>query len=202
MDRDAIRAKFGDDYLADERTFRMGIDLRLTTRMAGRFAGRRVLETCTGAGFATIALARAAAHVVTVEIEPAHQAQARRNVERAGLLGRVTFVAGDVLDETVLAACPPVDAAFLDPDWAVTGPDHVFRFRQSNTRPPADVLLARMLALTQDVALVLPPLVDVRELEDLPVHERQSLHLDESHELYCLYFGGLASLPGVSELRA
>lgn len=200
-DREEIRAKFGGDYVATEPTFRMGIDLRFTTAMAARFAGRRVLETCTGGGFSTIALARAAAHVVTVEIDPAHQAQARRNVETAGLLDHVTFVTGDVQDQAVLARCPPFDAAFLDPDWAATGPNHRFRFLRSNTRPPADALLDRILALTPDVALVLPPRIDLDELAGLPPHERQELYLGPSHELYCLYFGRLAGSIGVSELR-
>jgi hypothetical protein len=51
------------------------------------------------------------------------------------------------------------------------------------------------------VALVLPPKLDIRELDALPCHERQKLYLDESHELYCLYFGGLAAALGETELR-
>ncbi len=39
------------------------------------------------------------------------------------------------------ASLPPFDAAFLDPDWALSGPSHVYRFQRSNTRPPADMLL-------------------------------------------------------------
>lgn len=201
MDCREIRKKFGDEYVANERTFTMGIDRRFTKHIAGRFNGRRVLETCTGGGFTTIALAREALHVVTIEIDPAHQEQARKNVEKAGLQDRVTFVAGDVLDESVLNGCPQFDAAFLDPDWAVTGPGHVYRFRESNTRPPADVLLEKILGMTPDVAIVLPPLVDTRELEGLPMHERQKLYLGDSHELYCLYFGGLSRSRGTTGLR-
>lgn len=191
-----IRAKFGDDYAADERTFTMGICLSFATHMAERFRGRRVLETCTGAGFTTIALARAAARVTTIEIEPRHRAQARGNVGKAGLLDRVDFIAGDIMDEALERRLPPVEAAFLDPDWAVTGPDHVFKFVDSNTRPPADRLLKRILQWTGNVALVLPPLVDVRELEGLPPHERERLFLDGKHELFCLYFGELVRAAG------
>jgi hypothetical protein len=201
VDRRHIRAKFGDDYVANERTFTMGIDHRFTKPMAERFSGRRVLETCTGAGFTTIALAREAVHVVTIEIDPVCQEQARQNVVKAGLQDRVTFVAGDVLERRILGGGPPFDAAFLDPDWAVTGPGHVYRFRKSNTRPPADVLLAEVLGMTPNVAIVLPPLIDARELEDLPAHERQKLYLEKSHELYCLYFGGLSRSQGETELR-
>jgi predicted O-methyltransferase YrrM len=99
MDSGAIRAKFGQDYVADERTFVMGIDLRFTTQIAARFRDRQVLETCTGGGFTTIALANAAAHVITAEIDRAHHAQARQNVAKAGLTDRVTFVLADIMDE-------------------------------------------------------------------------------------------------------
>jgi SAM-dependent methyltransferase len=196
-----IRTKFGDDYVATEQTFRLGIDIRFTTHFAERFIGRKVLETCTGGGFTTIALARVAAHVVTVEVEEEHLCQARRNVEKAGVAQRVTFVAGDVLGEGVLDSCPFFDSAFLDPDWAVSGPEHIFRFQNSNMRPPADILLRRVLGRIHDVALVLPPLVDITELKGLPPHERELLFLGGSHELYCLYFGDLARTSGVAEWR-
>ncbi|NNM03663.1 MAG: hypothetical protein HKO65_01065, partial [Gemmatimonadetes bacterium] len=141
MDPKAIRGKFGDEFIATERTFKMGIDRRFTRLIASRFPYPKVLETCTGGGFSTISIAEFAGHVVSVEIDPSHQAQARKNVELAGLLDRVSFVLGDALDEELLSKYVPIDAAFLDPDWAVTGPNHVFRFRRSNTRPPADLLL-------------------------------------------------------------
>ena len=38
----------------------MGIDIRITSRIAKRFENRVVLETCTGAGFTTLSLAKAA----------------------------------------------------------------------------------------------------------------------------------------------
>jgi SAM-dependent methyltransferase len=196
-----ILEKFGDDYVADDRTFKMGIDHRFTECMAERFVGMRVLEACTGGGFTTIALARKAAHVTTVEIDPAIRLQAQANVERAGLLDRVTFVGGDVMSEGILDGYPPIEAAFLDPDWAVAGAGHVYRFRRSNTEPPADALLERTFRLTSHVAIVLPPFVALGELEGLPTHERQELYLGDSHELYCLYFGGLARSVGTTRLR-
>lgn len=197
-----IRAKFGDDYVATERTYRLGIDVRLTTSIAGRFSGLRVLETCTGAGFTTIALAKVAAHVTSIEIDPEHQSQARRNINHAGLADKVTFVVGDALSPALMRLVSMADSAFLDPDWAVTGPRHRYLFRQSNMRPPADVLLNSVLTRTPNVALILPTEVGLRELENLPPHERQSLYLDGQHVLYCLYFGALAQKCEPSELRA
>ena len=201
MDSAAIRSKFGQDYVADERTFMMGIDQRFTAKIAERFRNRQVLETCTGAGFTTIALARAAAHVITVEIDSAHQEQARQNLSTAGLLDRVTFVLADIMDEHTWDRLPPVDAAFLDPDWAVSGPDHVPRFARSSTRPPADTLLERTSRATPNLALVLPPTLDTEEFASLPDHECQRLYMDQSHELYCLYFGELAVSLGETEFR-
>ena len=201
MDSDAIRAKFGQDYVANERTFLMGIDHRFTAKIAERFRNRRVLETCTGGGFTTVALARAAEHVITVEISPAHHAQARQNVATAGLLDRVTFVLADIMEEETWDGLPSVDAAFLDPDWAVTGPHHIHRFRQSSTSPPADALLEKVFRATRNVALVLPPSLDIQELDAIPSHERQKLYMDQNHELYCLYFGDLILSLGETEFR-
>jgi hypothetical protein len=113
----------------------------------------------------------------------------------------VTFLVGNILDEGLLDELPLVDAAFLDPDWAVTGPDHVYRFIRSNTQPPADALLERILKITENVAIVLPPFVNIRELEKLPLNERQKLYIGKSHELYCLYFGNLIETLGDTEFR-
>jgi hypothetical protein len=179
----------------------MGIDRRFAAEIAERLRNRRILETCTGGGFTTIELARVAAHVFTVEIDTAHQAQAKQNVAMAGLLDHVTFVLGDIMLDDTWKALSDIDAAFLDPDWAVTGPGHIHRFRRSSTRPPADELLDRVFRATRNVALVLPPTLDTHELDGLPSNERQKLYMDGNHELYCLYFGDLAHCLGESEFR-
>lgn len=189
LNPNAIREKFGDDYLADERTFIMGIDQRITRHFAERFAGLNVLETCTGAGFSTIALARTARHVITVEIDESIRKKAISNVKKAGLSAKVTFLLGSILEAKTLKKIPKVDAAFIDPDWAVTGPDHIYRFQQSNTQPPADLVLRNMLNMTDNVAIVLPPFIPVEEFEGLPEHELEKIYLGDSHELFCLYFG-------------
>jgi len=67
MDLRDVREKFGGDFIATERTFRMGIDRRFGECVGERFKFPKVLETCTGGGFSTIALARAADHVVSVD---------------------------------------------------------------------------------------------------------------------------------------
>jgi len=194
-----IREKFGDDYIADERTFIMGIDQRITRHFAERFIGLHILETCTGAGFTTISLARTAKHVITVEIDGSIQKKAISNIKKAGLSPKVSFLLGSILEKETIKKIPKVDAVFIDPDWAVTGPDHIYRFQQSNTQPPADLVLRSMLKITDNVAIVLPPLISVEEFEGLPKHELEKIYLGESHELFCLYFGDLVRLLGQTE---
>ncbi len=197
----AIRDKFGDDFLVDDHTYKLGIDHRFTKHFSDRFQNRKVLETCTGAGFTTIALARVASHVVTVDINPSHQMQAKENVSRAGLTNRVTFLSGDVLDEYILNKLDSIDAAFLDPDWADTDPDHEYYFINSNTLPPADTLFDRIYKITQNIALVLPPFINTQEFEGFPKHECEKLYLGESHELFCLYLGELVTTFGDTEFH-
>ncbi|HQP23882.1 MAG TPA: RsmD family RNA methyltransferase [Smithellaceae bacterium] len=199
LNPNAIREKFGDYYIADERTFIMGIDQRLTKHFAERFTGLNTLETCTGAGFTTISLARTAKHVITVEIDGSIQKKAISNIKKAGLSAKVSFLLGSILEKETIKKIPKVDAVFIDPDWAVTGPDHIYRFQQSNTQPPADLVLRSMLKITDNVAIVLPPLISVEEFEGLPKHELEKIYLGESHELFCLYFGDLVRLLGQTE---
>ncbi len=201
MDSQAIREKFGDDFVADVHIFKLGIDQRFTKHIAHRFRNRKVLETCTGAGFTTISIARVASHVTTVEINLSHQEQARENVKIAGFIDNVTFISGDILDEDTLKQLAPIDAAFIDPDRANTELDHEYHFINSNTRPPADVLLDRVLRINENVALVLPPYIDTQEFEGLPKNERELLYLGKSHELYCLYFGEFVSTLGETRFR-
>ncbi|HOS29089.1 MAG TPA: hypothetical protein PKY45_16415, partial [Deltaproteobacteria bacterium] len=118
-----------------------------------------------------------------------------------GLSAKVSFLLGSILETEIIKRIPKVDAVFIDPDWAVTGPDHIYRFQQSNTQPPADLVLRNMLKLTDNVAIVLPPFIPVEEFEGLPKHELEKIYLGESHELYCLYFGDLIRSSGKSEFR-
>ena len=202
MNPSDIREKFGDNYSVDEYSYIMGIDQRITRHFAERFYDLNVLETCTGAGFTTISLARTARHVYTFEIEISRQEKAIRNIEMAGLSSKVSFVFGSILESQYLNEIPSVDAAFIDPDWAVTGPDHVYRFLQSNTQPPADTILRNMLELTENVAIVLPPFIPVHEFDMLQDHELERLYLGKNHELFCLYFGKLKRQVGVTEFHA
>lgn len=200
ISKNAIRAKFGGDYAADENTYKMGIDIRFTSHIAERFQGLHVLETCTGAGFSTISIAKAAASVRTIEIDQTHQQQARSNVDRAGFLKKVQFIHGDCLDVGMLKSIGPIDAVYLDPDWAETAAK-VIGFVNLKMRPPADTLFEFYYQRTGNIALILPPSIAVDDLAILPEHEREKLFMDGRHELYCLYFGDLIRTQGESEFR-
>ena len=72
------------------------------------------------------------------------------------LLPKASFIHGDILEPGLLKGLPSIDAAFIDPDWAVSGSDHIYRFIWSTTQPPADIVLRNTLELTEIVAIVLP----------------------------------------------
>jgi 16S rRNA G966 N2-methylase RsmD len=201
MDINRIREKFGDDYHADDRTYKMGIDQRFTNHFAERFKNCIVLETCTGSGFTTISLAKIAKHVFTIEINQSHQEQAIYNVKKAGLSAKVSFISGDILDPEILEKLPVIDAAFIDPDWADEAPDHIYRFIHSSTKPPADQLLNKIFKRTKNIALILPPFIDVHEFNELPDHELERLYLGDNPELLCLYFGNLILIHGKTKYQ-
>ena len=200
MNNTDIYNKFGDIYSADENTFKMGIDHRITNSLAKRFENKLVLETCTGGGFTTIALAKSAAKVITIEIDKTNQNQAISNIKKAGFSKVVEFINGSCLNEKILDSIISIDAAFLDPDWADTEIDHVYKFTDSNTKPPADILLERILKITPNIALVLPPYIPAREFDPLPPHEFQKIYLENELALFCLYFGNLSKENGSTEL--
>ena len=201
MDRESIRAKFGADYSAQDDTFRMGIDVRFANHIADRFRGRIVLETCTGGGFTTIALARTAAHVFSVEIDPQRKKEAEKNAAIAGVGNNITFIRSDIFDVEIDSLGRKIDAALIDPDWADTGTAHVYRFVDSTTRPPSDWILEYLGDFTENITLVQPPLVEKREFDQLQPHELERLYLSGNHELSCLHFGQLLKTIGDTEFR-
>ena len=151
MDREAIRAKFGADYSANDLTYRMGLDVRFADHIADRFKGRVVLETCTGGGFTTIALAKRAAHVFSVEIDLERQREAKRNAAIAEVGDNITFIRSDIFDLKIDSLAKRIDAALIDPDWADAGADHVYRFVDSTTRPPSDWILEYLGDYTENI---------------------------------------------------
>lgn len=93
--------------------------LRLLAEIAG---ARRILEIGTLGGYSTIYLARALPEsgvVVSLELDREHAEVARRNIERAGLAGRVEVRVGDareLLAAMVEEGTEPFDLIFIDAD--------------------------------------------------------------------------------------
>jgi hypothetical protein len=200
MDQNEVLNKFGGLYNADENTFKMGIDQRITKQIAKRFKNLHVLETCTGAGFSTISLAQVAKKVSTIEINQSNQKQAKQNVQISGHSHKVDFILGDVLDENILVNLQKIDAAFLDPDWNDIGFGHIYKFRNSNMQPPADILLNTVLNITPNIALILPPFISEKEFDELIDFELQKIYLNDELVLFCIYFGSLIDTIGESKL--
>jgi predicted O-methyltransferase YrrM len=95
--------------------------LHLLARMTG---ARRILEIGTLGGYSTIWLGRAlppAGRLVTLEIDPACAAVARRNLARAGLADRVDLMlapAAESLRQLAADRVEPFDFVFIDADKA------------------------------------------------------------------------------------
>jgi predicted O-methyltransferase YrrM len=103
---------------------------RLLEILARTVGASRILEIGTLGGYSTIWLARGLARggrVVTLEADPAHAEVARRNLERAGMGGRVEVRIGPALETlpTLAAeAAGPFDLVFVDADKP-SNPDYL-----------------------------------------------------------------------------
>lgn len=191
MDEEIIQRKFGNKYIADDNTFKMGIDIRFTDHLASRFKNKIVLETCTGGGFSTIPLAKYAEHVYSFEIDERRIKDSVKNAEIADVREKVTFINDDIFNVKEYDFIKVVNSSFIDPDWAVTGAGHIYKFMNSNTQPPSDILFSFVYNITQNITLIQPPFIDRSEFLDLPKHEFESLYMNDNLELYCLHFGSL-----------
>ncbi|HEY4515758.1 MAG TPA: methyltransferase domain-containing protein [Candidatus Paceibacterota bacterium] len=193
MDQDSILQKFGADYVVDEDTYKMGVHHILADKIAKRFSSHKFcLDTCLGAGFMTIAIAKCVDKVIGVDIDPLHLDQAKQNAKTASVEDKVEFFEGDVLE--VIDKIGEFDSAFLDPDWAKVGEgkeNHVLELSQM--MPRADFLLDKVFEKTKNVCLRLPKEFDLNKLENLPPHESESIYQDGKLKFYCIYFGDLSA---------
>jgi predicted O-methyltransferase YrrM len=102
-------------------TANQGKLLQLLARIQG---ARRILEVGTLAGYSTIWMGRALppnGELITLEIDPAHAAVARQNLERAGMADRVQVwvaPAAESLAKLIAAHVKPFDLVFIDADKA------------------------------------------------------------------------------------
>jgi caffeoyl-CoA O-methyltransferase len=93
--------------------------LHLMVRIAG---AKKILELGTLAGYSTIWMARALPEdgkLISLEIDSRHAEVARKNIERAGLSGKVNVQVGkaiDLLSQLVEKKAGPFDMIFIDAD--------------------------------------------------------------------------------------
>ncbi|MFS4438342.1 O-methyltransferase [Paracoccaceae bacterium GXU_MW_L88] len=83
----------------------------------------RVLEIGTLGGYSAVQMARADAHVTTLEIDARAIGVAKTNFARAGLEDRITLLEGpaqDSLDAMIADEVAPFDLIFVDADKAAT----------------------------------------------------------------------------------
>lgn len=128
--------------------------------------GDRVVEAGVGSGGLTLALAHAVGdggRVLGFDLRGDHLQVARRNLERAGLAGRVELVAGDVVDEMKAA---DVDALVLDvPDPQRVLPSVASALCVGGSAACYTPLISQMEAARD--AMTAAGLADVRSLEIL-----------------------------------
>jgi predicted O-methyltransferase YrrM len=95
---------------------------RLLYLLAKLATPRRILEIGTLGGYSTICLARALpadGQLITLELEEKHATVARRNLERAGVAGKVEVRVGPALESLqamIAAGEPAFDVIFIDAD--------------------------------------------------------------------------------------
>lgn len=177
--------KIGKNFHFSDDTLLYGITPRLGQHLAERFKAMCILETCTGAGFLTIELAKIAKKVITVDISQEALNQAKHNTKVENVESKITFLQGDILSQNILDQIPAVDGAILDPVW-----NHQ-NLNLAHMSPPAHLLYETIKIRTENIALILPPNTEEKSLEQFPEHEQELLYLDGMPALMCLYFGHL-----------
>ncbi len=193
MQKSDILKKFGAHYVVNNDTFVMGTHHVFANHIAIRFKGyNAVLDTCCGAGFMAIALAKVVNKVITFDINKDHLSQAQINAKIAGVFPKIEFIHANVSDIENMKKIIPIDGAFLDPDWAILGKEkseHTSRL--SEMQPPADSLIKLISAFTQNIALRLPKEIHNEELLPYSPYEAESFIMDRKLKFFTVYFGEL-----------
>ena len=136
--------------------------LHLLVLMCG---AQTVLEVGTLGGYSTIWLARAAARVTTLEIDPHHAAVARANFDAAGVTN-VEIMVGPALT-SLATLTDPIDFAFIDADKA-NNPryvEHALRLSHSGTVIVIDNTVRG--GAVADAESTDPAILGTRELHEL-----------------------------------
>jgi predicted O-methyltransferase YrrM len=143
---DVLEAALADSEAA-------GMPAIAVSRVAGKFlhllarlrGAQRILEVGTLGGYSTIWMGRAlpaSGRLVTLEINEAHAAVARKNIERAGLSERVEIMTGPAansLEQMKSKGIDPFDLVFIDADKRSN--DTYFDYALALTRPGSVIVV-------------------------------------------------------------
>ena len=141
--------------------------IEIATELAAEgLVWRRIIDVGTGSGCLAISLATEfpKAHVVATDVSAAALALARRNAERHGVAGRLTFIQSNLLDDVretaeLIVSNPPYladsDVAKLQPEVAryeprealVAGPDGLSVIRRLFETVPARLAVGGRLVV-------------------------------------------------------
>lgn len=118
-----------DDFLRDIReeagrsgipSINVPIDLaRLLELLVMQSRAKRILEIGTLFGYSAITMARALpddGQLISLEAAPLHASIARKNIERAGLAGKVRIIEGKALESLESLQGETFDLVFIDAD--------------------------------------------------------------------------------------
>jgi predicted O-methyltransferase YrrM len=148
--------------------------LHLLARMVG---ARRILEIGTLGGYSTIWLGRALppdGRLVTLEIDAAAAAVARRNLARAGLADRVELMlapAAESLGTLAAENAEPFDLVFIDADKASS--DRYFLATLELSHAGTVIVVDNVVrdGAVADAASTDPDILGIRRLMELLPHE-------------------------------
>jgi predicted O-methyltransferase YrrM len=150
--------------------------LHLLARMIG---ARHILEIGTLGAYSTIWLGRALppeGRLVTLEIDPACAAVARRNLARAGLADRVHLMlapAAESLRKLAADGVEPFDFVFIDADKASS--DRYFLAALGLSHPGTVIVVDNVVrdGAVADTASTDSNILGIRRLMELLAHERR-----------------------------
>ena len=171
-----------DSLLARVESEGADLDLPIIDATVGRFleavvlatGARQALEIGTANGYSSLWLARslpAAGRLISIEIDPARAAIARRHFEEAGLSDRVSVMVGDAA-RMVHKVAGPFDLIFNDGDKLQYGP---LLDRLVALLCPGGVLLTDNVLWDGEVVpgLVTPPLRLPEETEAIAAYNQR-----------------------------
>ena len=168
--------------------------------LAGRLAGRTVLELCCGIGATTVCLATACPHVIAIDQNGERLEHARRNAELWDVAERITFVQGDALDSDLLRSAD-AEVVVADPEWQPSGrrlSEHASDLSRTQPSTPALVSSVRRY-VGDDLVIRLPLVADLAQAEQLGAREIEAIYIDGQIRFYYAYFGSVAEEPARTE---